>query len=58
MANKEQKCNSCKVKVVSMHDAVKFICPNCGKKEIIRCSHCRRVAAKYKCPECGFEGPN
>ena len=58
MVNKEQKCNSCKVKVTSMPGSVKFMCPSCGKKEIIRCTHCRKIAARYKCPDCGFSGPN
>ena len=51
-------CISCKVKVTNMEGTVKFPCPNCGKFEIIRCSHCRKIVAKYKCPECEFEGPN
>ena len=54
----ELKCTSCKVRVTSAHGAVKFPCPKCKKREIIRCKNCRETAAKYKCPECGFEGPN
>jgi len=34
------------------------MCPKCGKYQIIRCKHCREIVAKYKCPECGFVGPN
>jgi hypothetical protein len=41
-----------------MEGVVKFLCPKCSKPEIIRCKHCREIVAKYKCPECGFEGPN
>ena len=58
MVKKELKCNSCNVKVGNMPGAVTFMCPSCGKQQIIRCEHCRRVAAKYICPSCGFEGPN
>ena len=35
-----------------------FLCPNCSKVTIHRCFHCRELAARYKCPDCGFEGPN
>ena len=38
--------------------SVKFKCPNCGKVDIVRDEHDRKIAAPYKCPECGFEGPN
>jgi predicted RNA-binding Zn-ribbon protein involved in translation (DUF1610 family) len=51
-------CLSCKKQVTNEAGSVKFMCPNCGKYEIVRCNHCRKIAAKYKCPECGFEGPN
>ena len=51
-------CMSCKKQVTNETGSVKFMCPNCGKYEIVRCNHCRKIAAKYKCPECGFEGPN
>lgn len=39
-------------------EKVTFPCPNCGKANIVRTAHERSIAAKYKCPECGFEGPN
>jgi hypothetical protein len=55
MAN---KCITCKVSLVNNKGAVKFMCPSCGKQEITRCGKCREIVAKYKCPECGFEGPN
>ncbi|MFC1742065.1 zinc finger domain-containing protein [Nanoarchaeota archaeon] len=55
---KETTCSSCKKKVANMVGTVKFVCPNCGKTDIIRCGHCREIVAKYKCHECGFEGPN
>ena len=38
--------------------STRFLCPRCSKTEIVRCFHCREIAAKYKCPSCGFEGPD
>jgi predicted RNA-binding Zn-ribbon protein involved in translation (DUF1610 family) len=35
-----------------------FLCPSCQKEKINRSFHCRQIASKYKCPGCGFEGPN
>ncbi|MBS3149935.1 DUF1610 domain-containing protein [Candidatus Woesearchaeota archaeon] len=58
MVIKEKYCNSCKTKVSNIVGSVSFICPNCGEKEIIRCSHCRTIAARYKCENCNFSGPN
>jgi predicted RNA-binding Zn-ribbon protein involved in translation (DUF1610 family) len=52
------RCVSCGVSIVNDIGAVKFPCPNCGKTTIIRCSKCRKIVTKYKCHECGFEGPN
>jgi len=54
----EQFCMSCKKRITNMVGTTKFSCPNCGKFEIIRCEHCRKVAARYECPECKFSGPN
>ena len=51
-------CLSCKFRVVNDKGGVNFLCPNCGKYEIVRCSKCRVNAAKYNCPNCGFIGPN
>jgi len=51
-------CNSCKMDIANNPGNVSFKCPNCGKYTIIRCKHCREIVAKYKCAECGFEGPN
>jgi predicted RNA-binding Zn-ribbon protein involved in translation (DUF1610 family) len=46
-------------KVVNIEvGAVRFKCPSCGKTEVIRVKHDRKIAAPYKCKECGFEGPN
>jgi Zn-ribbon RNA-binding protein len=52
------KCISCNTSVVNDAGSVRFQCPNCGKYLIIRCSKCRKTVAQYKCPVCGFEGPN
>ena len=52
-----KNCSSCKKNNVNMTQATIFKCPKCGKGEIIRCGHCRKIAAEYKCPECGFVGP-
>ncbi|MCF7860843.1 zinc finger domain-containing protein [Candidatus Woesearchaeota archaeon] len=51
-------CISCKKSVENEQGVTKFDCPNCGKSEIVRCKSCKKIAALYKCPECGFEGPN
>ena len=54
----EKHCLSCKKKVANDPGNVSFMCPSCGKSEIVRCSNCRANAVKYKCASCGFEGPN
>ena len=41
-----------------MQGVARFMCPKCGKAEIVRCGHCREIVTRYICPECGFEGPN
>lgn len=51
-------CSSCNKDITNDSGSVTFQCPGCGKFEIIRCSHCRKIVAQYKCPECGFVGPN
>ncbi len=51
-------CSSCKKDISNLKGSVKFLCPNCGKIEIVRCVDCRKRGVRYKCPECGFEGPN
>jgi len=58
MDEKQLVCSSCHKRLTNMQGAAKFMCPNCGKAEIIRCRHCREIAATYTCPECGFTGPN
>jgi len=54
----EKICSSCKKKVANDKGSVCFICPNCNKFEIVRCTNCRSNATKYTCSECGFVGPN
>ena len=58
--DKKIQCNSCKKEIINQAGSVKFNCPKCGKKEIIRCPRCREIAAKYTCGDdkCGFTGPN
>ena len=51
-------CVSCKKKITNDAGTAKFPCPACAKETIVRCKHCREIAAKYTCPECGFSGPN
>lgn len=48
------KCSSCG-KEIGIGGVV-FKCPSCGKHEISRCNHCRKISAKYRCV-CDFEGP-
>ncbi|MBS3133972.1 RNA-binding protein [Candidatus Woesearchaeota archaeon] len=49
-------CNSCKKQI--LEGAALFKCPECGKSVIVRCKHCREIAARYTCEKCGFSGPN
>jgi len=58
MAEKQATCSSCKKRISNTIGSTRFMCPKCAKFEIVRCNHCRKIAAKYKCSECGFEGPN
>lgn len=54
----EMKCSSCKTPITNIAGTARFLCPACGKTEIIRCKQCRKIAAKYRCHACSFEGPN
>ncbi|MBS3152499.1 DUF1610 domain-containing protein [Candidatus Woesearchaeota archaeon] len=54
----EITCTSCNVRITNMPGSVRFKCPKCGETEIVRCSHCRKIVAKYICPNCSFSGPN
>lgn len=51
-------CNSCKKKLVNIKGSTTFNCPSCAEFEIVRCSDCRKIAAKYECIKCKFIGPN
>ncbi|MBD3249810.1 RNA-binding protein [Candidatus Woesearchaeota archaeon] len=51
-------CSSCKKRITNESGTAVFKCPKCGKSEIVRCRSCRENVVKYRCPECGFEGPN
>ncbi|MDD5253838.1 MAG: zinc finger domain-containing protein [Candidatus Nanoarchaeia archaeon] len=55
---KKLHCTSCKKEIINDIGSSKFMCPNCGEVEIIRCSECRKIGARYKCHSCNFEGPN
>jgi len=54
----ELVCQATKQRITNESGSVRFKCPQCGKYEIIRSLRARQIAAKYTCPECGFEGPN
>ncbi|MBI5391558.1 RNA-binding protein [Candidatus Woesearchaeota archaeon] len=58
MEAKQMVCNSCKTKIANMKGSVQFKCPSCGKGEILRCPHCRKVGTRYACGLCSFTGPN
>ena len=51
------KCSSCGRGVESEKFWVEFACPGCTKTKVIRCEKCKGTENKYKCGECGFEGP-
>ena len=53
---KELVCNSCHKTI--QEGATIFKCPDCGKEDIIRCMHCKKVGIKYVCSSCDFSGPN
>ena len=58
MEEKQLTCSSCKKRITNSTGTTTFQCPSCGKAEITRCKHCREIATKYTCPNCGFTGPN
>ena len=49
------ECTSCGKEVTD--DYVEFKCPECGEEKIRRCNRCRSKSSKYRCSECGFQGP-
>ncbi|MGC8983117.1 MAG: zinc finger domain-containing protein [Desulfurococcaceae archaeon] len=50
-------CNSCKRPFIPGEYGTEFVCPNCGRSVIRRCSRCRKLSVSYECPSCGFRGP-
>ena len=54
----QNRCVSTGRDISNDSGSVTFKCPNCGIGEIIRSQQSRRLASKYKCANCGFEGPN
>ncbi|MFW6013630.1 MAG: zinc finger domain-containing protein [Nanoarchaeota archaeon] len=51
-------CTSCKKDITNDVGSTRFMCPACGKIEIIRCNACRKLGTRYTCSDCGFVGPN
>jgi predicted RNA-binding Zn-ribbon protein involved in translation (DUF1610 family) len=51
-------CSTSKVSLMNNSGNAVFLCPSCGKHEIVRTAAMRKISAKYTCPACGFEGPN
>jgi len=50
-------CISCNAEIAPREHATRFLCPNCGEVEIVRCEMCRKLSNIYNCPSCGYEGP-
>ena len=53
-----EKCVSTGKEITNDSGSVKFKCPNCLKGDIVRSLSARKLATKYVCSQCGFEGPN
>ncbi len=51
-------CTSLKKQITNLDGTARFPCPKCTKTVIVRSKESRKIAAKYKCPNCGFVGPN
>ena len=54
----EFKDNATNESLSNERGSVVFKCPACGKSTINRVFQSRVLATKYKCKDCGFEGPN
>jgi len=54
----QKVCTSLKKQITNIAGTVQFLCPKCGKGQIVRSKEARKQATKYRCPECGFVGPN
>jgi len=50
-------CTSCTRPILPGTKAVRFNCPNCHQVLIWRDELCRKFSRRYKCVNCGFEGP-
>ncbi|MFH1212039.1 MAG: zinc finger domain-containing protein [Candidatus Woesearchaeota archaeon] len=55
---KEFECDVLKTKLTNDRGSAVFLCPSCSKGTICRSRKARDIVIKYKCSECGFEGPN
>lgn len=53
-----ERCISTGKEIANDSGSVKFKCPNCLDAVIVRSLSARKLATKYVCPKCGFEGPN
>ncbi len=51
------ECGSCGMNVRAKKNFVRFMCPECGEGEIIRCFNCKMLSNKYECGKCSFVGP-
>ncbi|MBS3144448.1 RNA-binding protein [Candidatus Woesearchaeota archaeon] len=55
---KQLQCMTCHRPLENVKGNASFNCPQCEKHLIVRCFYCRRIAARYTCPNCQFSGPN
>jgi len=58
MEKKIVKCISTGTSVTNDKGSAIFNCPGCRKHKIVRSYNARQTSVKYKCPACGFIGPN
>jgi len=58
MTEEKLVCGATRQRITNDPGRSMFPCPKCGKETIIRGSQARKLAMKYKCSACGFEGPN
>src|SRR5439155_18837476 len=50
-------CTSCNRPILPRSKSSRFYCPNCHQVLIWRDELCRQFSRRYKCANCGFEGP-
>jgi predicted RNA-binding Zn-ribbon protein involved in translation (DUF1610 family) len=55
---KMKQSTATKTSVTNDAGSAAFLCPNCGKVEIVRTRNERENVVKYTCEACGFTGPN